>query len=226
VWIMLKILAFIAMMLPAAAMAQTITAPVGTVTTSDGASWSWGGTAPQAGQYYVLRNGVSADGGEAAVMEVSGGALYAENTSVSPGVWFLWNGSGWTQEASAPSPSTGGGTTTTGGSSGGSTTPTSSSGSGPTLLTGSQTLSTLGPSYEAQTGTGIVRITLPACPQASSFWDAIGDGDLRLTLSSGNWANLPASNQEVSLSVYGNATATTYCGSDGNWRISFGGAPP
>jgi hypothetical protein len=223
---MLKIFAFMAMMLPAAALAQTINAPTGTVTTSDGASWSWGGTAPQAGQYYVLRNGVSADGGEAAVMEVSGGALYAENTSVSPGVWFLWNGSGWTQEASAPSTSTGGGTTTTGGSGGGTTTPTQPSGSGPTLLTGSQTLSALGAWYEAQTGTGIVRITLPACPQASSFWDATGDGDLRLTLSAGSWANLPASNQEVSLSVYGTATAITYCGSDGNWRISFGGAPP
>jgi hypothetical protein len=201
---------------PIAALAQTINAPAGTVTTSDGAVWSWGGTAPQAGQYYVLRNGVSAEGGEAAVMEVSsGGLLYAENTSIPPGMWFLWNGSGWTPETSAPSTSTGGGATTGG-----------SGGSSPTLLTGSQTLSTLGPSYEAQTGTSIVRITLPACPQASSFWDATGDGDLRLTLSAGNWANLPASNQEVSLSVYGSATATTYCGSDGNWRISFGGAPP
>jgi hypothetical protein len=197
-----------------AALAQTITAPTGTVTTSDGASWSWGGAAPQTGQYYVLRNGVSAEGGEAAVMEVSGGALYAENTAVPPGAWFLWNGSGWTPEASAPS--AGGGTTTS----------TQPSGSGPTLLTGSQTLSALGAWYEAQTGTSIVRITLPACPQASSFWDATGDGDLRLSLSAGNWANLPASNQEVSLSVYGSATATTYCGSDGNWRISFGGAPP
>jgi hypothetical protein len=205
----------------ASALAQTINAPTGTVTSSDGASWSWGGAAPQAGQYYVLRNGVSAEGGEATVMEVSGGLLYAENTAIPPGAWFLWNGSGWTQEASAPSASTGGGTTTTGGSSGGS-----SGSPGPILLTASQSLSTLSPWYEVQTGTGIIRITLPTCPQGAAFWDAIGDGDLRLTLSAGNWANLPASNQEVSLSVYGSATATTYCGSDGNWRISFGGAPP
>jgi hypothetical protein len=205
----------------APALAQTIIAPTGTVTTSDGAVWSWGGAAPQAGQYYVLRNGVSAEGGEAAVMDVSGGLLYAENTSIPPGAWFLWNGSGWTPEASAPSPSTGGGTTTTGGSSGGS-----SGSPGPILLTASQSLSTLSPWYEVQTGTGIIRITLPTCPQGAAFWDATGDGDLRLNLPSGSWANLPANNQEVSLSVYGSATATTYCGADGNWRISFGGAPP
>jgi hypothetical protein len=209
----------LALLSAASALAQTITAPAGTVTTSDGAVWSWGAPAPQSGgQYYVLRNGVLAEGGEAGVMEVSGGQLYVENTSVSPGVWFLWNGAGWTQEASAPGvtvvttppPPVGG--------SGGS--------AGPVLLTASQTLSTLGPWYEAQTGTSILRITLPACPQLASFWDATGDGDLRLNLPSGSWANLPANNQEVSLSVYGSATATTYCGGDGNWRISFGGAPP
>jgi hypothetical protein len=225
---MLKIFAFMAMMLPAAVLAQTINAPTGTVTTSDGASWSWGGAAPQAGQYYVLRNGVSADGGEAAVMEVSGGLLYAENTSVPPGVWFLWNGSGWTEEASAPPTSTGGGTTTTGGSSGGSTTPTQPSGGGPTLLTGSITLTAPLANWYQMNSSSVAIATLPPCSaiSAPSYFDTTGVGPLVLQLSSGSWVDQPPGAQTVGLWVYG-PSATAWVSSDGtNCHISFGGAPP
>jgi hypothetical protein len=200
----------------ASALAQTITAPTGTVTTSDGAVWSWGGTAPQTGQYYVLRNGVSAEGGEATVMEVSGGALYAENTAVPPGTWFLWNGSGWTPEASAPS------------AGGGTTTPTQPSGSGPTLLTGSITLTAPLANWYLMKSSSLATITLPPCSaiSASSYFDTTGTGPLVLQLSSGSWVDQPPGAQTVGLWVYG-PSATAWVSSDGtNCHISFGGAPP
>lgn len=202
-------LALLAGLISTAAQAQTITAPTGTVTTSDGASWSWGGTAPQIGQYYVLRNGVSADGGEAAVMEVSGGLLYAENTSVPPGVWFLWNGSGWTPEASAPSTSAGGTTTNPTPS----PTPTPVVGSIPTQLTESGPVTMPSPTggYVANSTTALTATlpnpaTVTPCGLPGTYFENDGSAQLILQVPAGEvWLGEVPNSQNVYLGYQSNS---------------------
>jgi hypothetical protein len=185
----------------------TITAPNGSLTAADNSVWTWGSAAPQSGQYYILRNGISADGGYAAVMEVANsGQIYAENTDL--GSWFEWNGSNW-PSSSAP----------------GAPIPPPSS-SNPVQLGNGSLPATLGPWYElTASNTTVNSYTLPVCPQVNTYWDVVS-GHLQLTVPSGGWYNLPGNNALIELSTFGTATATTFCDAQGNWHIGWGGGPP
>jgi hypothetical protein len=78
-----------------------ISGGTGTLTTAAG-TWSFGAPAPgRPGEWLILLNGSSSNGGVSASLEVAnGGQIYA---LTAYGSWWTWNGS-WTQTSAPPTP--------------------------------------------------------------------------------------------------------------------------
>lgn len=66
--------------------------PATSITDATGATWKFSGTHPQ-------RNGAETGGSGGVLMTIKAGVVYFEQSPLTTGQWWKWNGSGWASSA-------------------------------------------------------------------------------------------------------------------------------